>query len=160
MTDRRETPLATAVSPSEKQTAPGVLGTGQQQVSNRHRPSTTLVHALAFVAGFTTVFVAFGASATIIGQGFLAHKVLLMRISGAVIIVLGLNMVGVFRIPWLWRDVRLQLRRPQASYPASYIAGIGFAAGWTPCIGPVLAAVLAMAGAASSIVSGIGLLFV
>ena len=129
-------------------------------IATPQRPAATIAHALAFVAGFTSVFVSLGTSASIIGQGLSAHKVLLMQLSGAVIIALGLNMVGVFRIPLLSRDLRLRLARPQASYPASFFAGIGFAAGWTPCIGPVLAAVLAMAGAADSIVRGTSLLLV
>ena len=142
---------AAAVTPRE---------TSRSRIATTQRSAGTIAHALAFVAGFTSVFVGLGASASIIGQGLFAHKVLLMQLSGVVIIVLGLNMVGIFRIPLLSRDLRLRLTRPQASYPASFFAGIGFAAGWTPCIGPVLAAVLAMAGAANSIVRGTSLLLV
>jgi cytochrome c-type biogenesis protein len=98
----------------------------------------TMLHALAFVAGFTVVFMAIGLSASALGSVFIDYKDWIARIGGAVVIVLGLNMVGVFKIPALMMDKRLQFRSANRSLFASFLVGIGFAAGWSPCIGPIL----------------------
>ncbi len=126
-----------------------------------HRTHLAVVtHAVVFIAGFTAVFVALGATASLAGHVLAAHKLTLMRVSGAVVVVLGLNMLGVFRIPLLARELRLHVVREGVSYPASFLAGVAFAAGWTPCIGPVLGAVLAMASTTSSVSHGMALLLV
>ncbi len=119
-----------------------------------------LLHAVFFVAGFTAVFVSLGATASLAGQVLAEHKLLLMRVSGAVVVLLGLNMLGVFRLTVLARDLRLHVVRRRVSYSASFVAGIAFAAGWTPCIGPVRSAVLALAGATASVWHGMSLLLV
>ena len=104
-----------------------------------------LMHALAFVCGFTVVFVLIGLSASAIGGVFSQYKETIARIGGIVVILLGLNMIGVFKIPFLMRDTRLQVQRANRSFFASFIVGIGFAAGWSPCIGPILSAILLLA---------------
>jgi cytochrome c-type biogenesis protein len=102
----------------------------------------TMVHALAFVAGFTVVFMAIGLSASALGSVFIDYKDWIARIGGAVVIVLGLNMVGLFKIPALMMDKRLQFRSANRSLVASFLVGIGFAAGWSPCIGPILSLII------------------
>jgi cytochrome c-type biogenesis protein len=119
-----------------------------------------LLHSVVFVLGFTLVFVLAGASASALGALFREHQVLIARIIGAVIILLGLNMMGLFHIPFLAMDKRLHFAHTSTTYPATLLAGIGFAAGWSPCIGPVLAAVLALAGSTSSVGLGVAYLLI
>lgn len=119
-----------------------------------------IMHALAFVVGFTIVFVIAGAAASALGQVFVLYRRMLTRIAGVIMIALGLNMLGVFRLPFLAMDKRLRFRRGGVSYAGSVLAGVGFAAGWTPCIGPILAAVLALASAQQSVGEGIRLLLI
>jgi len=104
-----------------------------------------LLHALSFVAGFTVIFLLLGLSASAIGSVFLNYKEWIARIGGAIVIVLGLNMVGLFKIPFLAMDKRPQFRSATRSYSASFLVGIGFAAGWSPCIGPILGFILLQA---------------
>lgn len=113
--------------------------------SDRASRVRTMLHALCFVAGFTVVFMAIGLSASALGSAFVDYKDWIARIGGAVVIVLGLNMVGLFKIPALMMDKRLQFRSANRSFVASFLVGIGFAAGWSPCIGPILAGILAIA---------------
>lgn len=116
-----------------------------------------LAHSIVFVLGFTLIFVLAGASASALGALFKEHQVLIARVIGVVIILLGLNMMGLFRIGVLAMDKRLHFAHHTTSYPATLLAGIGFAAGWSPCIGPVLAAVLAIAGSTSN--PGLGVIY-
>ena len=111
----------------------------QSDAASRAR---TMLHALAFVAGFTVVFMAIGLSASALGSVFVDYKDWIARIGGAVVIVLGLNMLGLFKIPALMMDKRLQLRSANRSLFASFLVGIGFAAGWSPCIGPILSLII------------------
>jgi cytochrome c-type biogenesis protein len=111
----------------------------QSDAASRAR---TMLHALAFVAGFTVVFMAIGLSASALGSAFVDYKDWIARIGGAVVIVLGLNMVGLFKIPALMMDKRLQFRSANRSLIASFLVGIGFAAGWSPCIGPILSLII------------------
>ncbi|HEV2907926.1 MAG TPA: cytochrome c biogenesis protein CcdA [Candidatus Eremiobacteraceae bacterium] len=119
-----------------------------------------IAHSLVFVLGFTLVFVLAGASASALGVLFKEHQVLIARVIGVVIILLGLNMMGLFSLPFLAMDKRLHFAHTSTSYPATLLAGLGFAAGWSPCIGPVLAAVLAIAGSTGSVGLGVAYLFV
>jgi cytochrome c-type biogenesis protein len=119
-----------------------------------------LTHSIVFVLGFTLIFVLAGASASALGALFKEHQVLIARVIGVVIILLGLNMMGLFRLPILAMDKRLHFAHTTTSYPATFLAGVGFAAGWSPCIGPVLAAVLALAGSTSSVGLGTAYLLV
>jgi cytochrome c-type biogenesis protein len=104
-----------------------------------------MFHALAFVAGFTVVFMAIGLSASALGSVFVDYKDWIARIGGLVVIILGLNMIGVFKIPALMMDKRLQVRSANRSVFASFLVGIGFAAGWSPCIGPILSGIILLA---------------
>jgi cytochrome c-type biogenesis protein len=114
--------------------------------------------SFAFVMGFTTVFVALGATATLIGQLMAENLDMLAKVGGVAIIVVGLHFLGIIKIPILYREVRSQSTVAPAGMIGAYLVGIAFAFGWTPCIGPVLAAILAVAAAEESIGEGVRLL--
>ncbi len=115
--------------------------------------------AFLFVLGFTTVFVALGASASAVGGLLREYSTALTIVAGVTIIVMGLHFLGAFHIPFLMRTVRLQVDKPVGLWGA-YVMGLAFAFGWTPCIGPVLAAILAVAATESTAARGAGLLAV
>ena len=116
--------------------------------------------ALFFVLGFTTVFIALGATATVLGQLVAENLSVLAKIAGVVIIILGLHFLGIFRIPLLDREARYHAEARPAGLFGAYLIGLAFAFGWTPCIGPVLAAILFIAASEETIWKGIGLLAV
>jgi cytochrome c-type biogenesis protein len=105
----------------------------------------TLSHALAFVAGFSLIFIALGLSASAIGGALNANRTLIAQIGGVIVVILGLHMMGMIRIPWLMMDARFHLRHQRATFWTSGLVGMAFAAGWSPCIGPILAGILAIA---------------
>jgi cytochrome c-type biogenesis protein len=115
--------------------------------------------ALAFVLGFATVFVALGATASVIGKTVTQYLDTLSIIAGVIIIIMGLHFLGIFRIGMLYREARVQIERKPAGLFGSYIVGLAFAFGWTPCVGPVLAAILFVAGTEDSAMKGATLLF-
>jgi cytochrome c-type biogenesis protein len=117
----------------------------------------TIAAALLFVSGFATVFIAFGATASALGGLLLSHAPLLATLAGIAIIVMGLHFLGAFKIPFLMRDTRIDVEKPVGLWGA-YVMGLAFAFGWTPCIGPVLAAVLAVAASEATVAKGAGLL--
>ncbi len=104
-----------------------------------------LLAALFFTLGFSTVFVALGAGASTIGVLLRQNLEILARIGGLIIIIMGLNFLGVFRIGLLAREARLQARGQPATLSGAYVMGLAFAFGWTPCIGPILGAILGVA---------------
>lgn len=114
--------------------------------------------ALFFVLGLSTVFLFLGFTASVFGQFFLQNQVLLAQISGAVIIVFGLHFLGLFRIPILDREARMDAGDRGGSSFGAYILGLAFAFGWTPCIGPQLGAILSIAATESSVQRGTALL--
>lgn len=125
------------------------------------RPRRLLVLAsLAFVAGFSTVFVALGASAYAIGRLLRLWQEPLAIAAGLVIIVMGLNFLGLIRIPFLSREARFQAEGKPASMLAAYVMGLAFAFGWTPCIGPVLGSILTLAGSRDTAGEGAAMLAV
>jgi len=119
----------------------------------------TVLAALLFVAGFSTVFVALGASASVIGSLIRAYSEPLALVAGVVIIVMGLHFLGLTPIAWLHRQKRLEVTKPVGLWGA-YVIGLAFAFGWTPCIGPILAAILAVAASEQTVARGAGLLAV
>lgn len=118
-----------------------------------------LAASLCFVLGFSTVFVLLGAGASVIGGVLRQNAVELGWLAGALIIVMGLHFIGVIRIPLLAREARLQVDKP-AGFVGAYVMGLAFAFGWSPCIGPVLGSVFAVAGSETSVLRGMGLLAV
>jgi cytochrome c-type biogenesis protein len=114
--------------------------------------------SLAFVIGFSIVFVALGASATAIGKFLFAKLPLLSKIAGGILIVFGLHTMGVFRLAFLETEKRVHSQRKPAGPLGALLVGIAFAFGWTPCIGPILGGILAIAGSRSSVNEGITLL--
>lgn len=115
--------------------------------------------ALAFVLGFSTVFVALGATASIIGQTLTQYLDTLSVIAGIIVLIMGLHFLGVFRISMLYREARVHVDRKPAGPGGAYLIGLAFAFGWTPCVGPVLSAILFVAGAEDSVMNGATLLF-
>jgi cytochrome c-type biogenesis protein len=119
----------------------------------------TFMHGVAFVLGFSLVFVLLGVAASALGGLLYDVRTWLGRIGGFVVIVFGLHMIGVFRIPFLEYDTRLQeLPDPKLGYLSSALMGIFFSAGWSPCVGPVLGAILTMALNGGSITNGVVML--
>lgn len=114
--------------------------------------------ALAFVLGFATVFMFLGAAATSIGRVIANYFDILSVVAGIVIIIMGLHFLGVFRIGLLYRQARVDVARKPAGLVGAYVVGLAFAFGWTPCVGPVLAAVLFVAGSEQTALKGLTLL--
>ncbi len=129
------------------------------ELGQRQARAVTLRAALAFVAGFTFIFTLLGVSVTLMGTVLQRNLPLIVRVSGGVIIVMGLAMVGVLRVPGLYRERRIDLARIPAGPRTAFPLGMTFAFGWTPCIGPVLATILATAAATQTLAWG-GLLLV
>jgi cytochrome c-type biogenesis protein len=119
----------------------------------------TVIAAALFVAGFSTVFVALGASASAVGGLLRAYSGVLETIAGIAIIVMGLHFLGITRIAFLMREKRAEMIKPVGLWGA-YAMGLAFAFGWTPCIGPILAAILAVAASEATVAKGAGLLAV
>ena len=114
--------------------------------------------SLFFVLGFSTVFVLLGATATLLGQLLLAYRYELNIVGGALIIAFGVFMLGLVRPSWLERDLRVHAALRGGRPVAAYALGLGFAFGWTPCIGPVLGAILTVSSASATAVDGVALL--
>jgi cytochrome c-type biogenesis protein len=119
----------------------------------------TVLAAFLFVLGFTTVFVALGASASVIGSLIRAYSAMLSIIAGIAIIIMGLHFLGLTQIAFLMREKRVDVAKPVGLWGA-YVMGLAFAFGWTPCIGPILAAILAVAASEQTVTQGALLLAV
>jgi cytochrome c-type biogenesis protein len=128
------------------------------ELGERQARRVTLRAALLFVAGFTTVFTLLGVSAGLTGSVLLRNKPTIVRVFGVVIILLGLVTAGVLRVPALQRERRLDLARVPRGPAWAFPMGMAFAAGWVPCIGPVLATILATASASGTALWGAVLL--
>ena len=122
--------------------------------SGDHARKALVASSVAFVLGFSTVFVALGAGASSIGRLLRVWQEPLGLVAGVVIIVMGLNFLGVVRIPLLAREARFQAQGRPASALAAYVMGLAFAFGWTPCIGPVLGPILTLAGGRETVGEG------
>ncbi len=119
----------------------------------------TVIAAALFVGGFSTVFVALGASASVLGALVRFYSNELAIVAGIAIIVMGLHFLGLTPISWLNRQARVEMPKPVGLWGA-YVMGLAFALGWTPCIGPILAAILAVAASQATVARGAGLLAV
>ncbi len=118
----------------------------------------TLFHSLFFILGFTLVFVALGASATYVGAFFQENQVLIRRVGGVIVILLGIHITGVVKLKLLEHEKRFEFNDKPIGYLGSVLVGIAFAAGWTPCIGPILASILLYASTSDNVGGGIILL--
>src|SRR5256884_5939421 len=117
-----------------------------------------LIHAVAFVLGFSLVFVALGASFSAAAQFLLEYRDWIRRVGGALIVIFGLYIIGLLRIGFFGRSQQWQLREKPAGYLGSLVVGITFAIGWTPCVGPILGAILSLARTTETGQRGLGLL--
>ncbi|GAB4237793.1 MAG: cytochrome c biogenesis protein CcdA [Methyloligellaceae bacterium] len=117
-----------------------------------------LLSALAFVAGFSLIFIAFGATATAFGKAVQHYFDWLSLIAGIAIMVMGLHFLGLLRIGLLYRDAHINVSRKPAGIAGAFVMGLAFAFGWTPCVGPVLAAILFAAGGQETVSEGVKLL--
>jgi cytochrome c-type biogenesis protein len=117
-----------------------------------------LLHSIAFVVGFSVIFVSLGASFSAASAFLLDYRDWIRRIGGVLIVVFGLYIAGLLRIGIFGRTRQLQLREKPAGYAGSFIVGVTFAIGWTPCVGPILGAILSLAGTAETVLRGVGLL--
>ncbi len=114
-----------------------------------------LGNALMFILGFSLVFIAFGASFSLLGSLLFEYQVIIRRAGGVLIILFGLYAMGWMRIPFLMREKRFHLRSRPAGYLGAFAVGVTFAAGWTPCVGPILGSILVYAGTAETARTGI-----
>jgi cytochrome c-type biogenesis protein len=119
---------------------------------------TIIVNSLLFIAGFTAVFVALGASASFVGQMLWEYQEHLRKIGGILIIIFGLYLLGALKLNFLTTEKRLHFRSRPAGYLGSFLIGVAFAAGWTPCVGPVLGTILLYASTTDALTNGVTLL--
>jgi cytochrome c-type biogenesis protein len=137
-----------------------VTGMSLDELQESDDRTHVVTHALLFVGGFTLVFMVLGASASFLGRAAHAYEDWIARIGGALLVVFGLHLLGVFRIATLMREKRVQLSDKPAGFLGTIAVGAAFGAGWTPCIGPVLGGILTLAAARETVGGGVGLLFV
>lgn len=128
------------------------------KAENRRIWWITLKNSLLFILGFSLVFISFGASATLIGQIFLNHQEAIRKLGGILIVIFGLVIMGVLKIPLLMSYKQIQFQSRPAGAIGSVLIGIAFAAGWTPCVGPILGTILLYAGTTQSVMNGVQLL--
>ena len=134
-----------------------ITGLSLEDVQRSRR--VALVNALLFIAGFTLVFLMLGATATILGRLLLQQREWVSRVGGVLVILLGLYLVGAFNLPLLARDRRVHIANKPLGHLGTFLVGMAFAAGWTPCIGPILGAVLTYTASAADLNRGLLLLF-
>jgi cytochrome c-type biogenesis protein len=154
--------LLSFLSPCVLPLVPSYVGflTGMTLPEMDGRRRVALLHALLFVAGFSLVFILLGASATALGRALNYYQVWLQRVGGVLIIAFGLLCLGVVKSEWLTRERRLHLEQKPVGFLGSALVGMAFGAGWTPCIGPVLGAILGLAATSADLTRGMLLLAV
>lgn len=152
------------VSPCVLPIVPGYLSfiSGVSIEDLKEKKSSAISHAFVnsifFVLGFSAVFISLGASATVISNFLINYMHIIGKIAGVLIIILGLHFIGLFKIKWLNYEKRFQVGSKQLGIVGSFFVGLAFAFGWTPCIGPILAGILALAAAEETVGRGILLL--
>jgi cytochrome c-type biogenesis protein len=129
-----------------------ITGMTLEEMSGRRR--LAMAHSLLFVLGFALIFVVLGASATALGSALKYYQVWLQRVGGVLIILFGLYALGVFKLRFLQTEQRVHLDRKPLGYLGSVLVGMAFAAGWTPCIGPILGGILGMAATQGDVTHG------
>lgn len=135
-----------------------ISGTTMADVQVNRRK--TMVRTVGFVLGFTIIFILMGSTASALGRIFLRGRIWFTRISGVLLLTFGLQMLGVLHLPFLEMEKRLQGPRKTGSWATSILIGMAFAAGWTPCFGPILASILILAGQSDTTAQGMLLLLV
>ncbi len=152
--------LLSFLSPSVLPLVPSYIGflTGMTVPEMSGRRRTALLHGLCFVAGFSLVFILLGASATALGRALNYYQIWLQRIGGVLIIAFGLVCLGVIKVDFLTQERRVHLEQKPVGYLGSALVGMAFGAGWTPCIGPVLGAILGLAATSGEVSRGMLLL--
>ena len=118
----------------------------------------TISHSLLFICGFSLIFVLMGASASYLGQVLVQYQSWIMRAGGVLIIILGVHFTGLITIPFLQMEKRFEMEKKPLGYVGSFLVGVVFAAGWTPCVGPILSTILLYASTAKSFMTGVVLL--
>ncbi len=148
--------LLSFLSPCVLPLVPSYIGflTGMTLTEVVGRRRAALVHAILFVAGFSLIFILLGASATALGRALNQYQVWIQRVGGILIIGFGLVCLGVVKADFLMRERRVQMEDRPVGYLGSMLVGMAFAAGWTPCIGPVLGAILGLAASSSDLARG------
>jgi cytochrome c-type biogenesis protein len=147
-------PCVLPLVPSYLSFITGMSGVGEIE-ARRH---LALLHALLFVAGFSLIFVALGATATALGRLLVTYQQWLERLGGLLIVFFGLSTLGVFRFALLAREARVQFADKPLGYLGSVVAGMAFGAGWTPCIGPILGSILLYTSTRADLGQGLRLL--
>lgn len=138
----------------------GAAGTAGSAAAGAGGRRVLLRQSLLFIAGFTLVFIVMGASASMLGAVLRQHRDVLTVVAGVVVALFGLVMLGVLKIPLLYRDARPRYRGETARPWGALLLGMAFAAGWSPCIGPILGGILTLAGASGTLAQGVALLAV
>jgi cytochrome c-type biogenesis protein len=133
-----------------------VTGVGFDELGSSRRAAA--VHALLFILGFTLIFVALGASATVLGRVLIAYRVWITRVGGALVVLFGLYLLGAVRVAAFDRERRVHLANKPVGYLGSVLVGVAFGAGWTPCLGPILGAILTYTAATADLSRGLPLL--
>jgi cytochrome c-type biogenesis protein len=133
-----------------------ITGLSLEDVTRARR--TALVHSLLFILGFTLIFMALGATATVLGRVLLRQHLLISRVGGALVIVFGLYLLGVLNIGAFGRERRVHLADKPMGYLGTVVVGIAFGAGWSPCIGPILGAILTYTASEADLSRGLALL--
>lgn len=123
-----------------------------------HVKGIIIRNSLTFIAGFSFVFILLGASATLIGQILITYQALIRKVGGVIVVLLGFYIMGLLRMDLLSSEKKIHLEGRPAGYLGSFLVGITFAAGWTPCVGPILGGILLYASTSGSVMSGISLL--
>ena len=134
-----------------------ITGLSLDDVQNARR--TALVHGMLFVLGFTLIFMAMGAGATLLGQALLKHRDWISRIGGVVIIIFGLYLLGVLNVGFMARERRFHIADKPVGYFGTMFVGVAFGAGWTPCLGPILGSILVYTSSQADLGKGLWLLF-
>ena len=132
----------------------GISAEEAEDLSRRTYIAHTMIHALLFGAGFTTVFATMGLTATSIGAFLIGNLHFIQRAAGVILILFGLQMTGLLRFSWFYRERRIEVKHKEAGIVRSYLLGIAFGFGWTPCVGPILGAVLTMAASQEQVAYG------
>ena len=120
----------------------------------------TITNSLSFIGGFSLIFILFGASATFIGEIFLAYQGIIQKIGGILIVLFGLYIMGIIKLNFLSSEKKFHIENKPAGFIGSFLVGMAFAAGWTPCVGPILGSILLYASTTGSVAKGMGLLAV